>query len=155
MRIQTIDSIDWSNGGAAPSVTPMLAPHTVPALAITLCSLLLGLGHAWACAGSASPAAPTNPYAAGLLTTDERFSIEGEVLEELDAGAYRYYRVRTVGGSAWVVGLDATSPRGARRVRALVFARQHDFHSPRLARRFASLAFGVVRDAPLPQGVSR
>jgi hypothetical protein len=75
----------------------------------------------------------------------ERFTERGEVLERLNAGSYRYLRLRTEAGpEVWVATLAATAPT-ADRIEVVVFARARDFKSARLGRSFSELWFGAAR----------
>ncbi len=76
-----------------------------------------------------------------------QFTERGDVLERLDAGSYRYLRLKTGGREVWVATLAATAPT-ADQLEVVVFARAHDFHSARLHRSFSELWFAAARAAP-------
>lgn len=77
------------------------------------------------------------------------FTEQGLVLERLDAGSYRYLRLRTNAGfEVWVATLAATAPT-ADLVDVVVFARAHDFKSARLRRTFSELWFAAARATPV------
>lgn len=90
-----------------------------------------------------------SPFASAALPIDQRFVVQGELIERLDAGSYAYFRVRDDhGADHWVVSLSlASPPETSARVRADVLGRAEEFESPRLSRRFDVLLFAIVRAA--------
>jgi hypothetical protein len=117
------------------------------ALALAAAVLLLA---AVALGARAPRAGARNPLASSIaLPAGERFEVEGDVVERLEAGPYVYLDVRDgAGGRHWVASLAATVPAGAGRVRVTVLGRAAGFHSRRLARRFELLLFAVVQSNP-------
>ena len=125
----------------------MHPPLTLPALALVLATMGLATAHVVALAHDTAP--PPHPFARAQLAREDRFVLEGDVVERLDAGNYRYLRVRTEDGDRWVVSLALTTP-DAPRVRVTALGRAVDFRSERLSRRFDELLFAVVRSASQP-----
>lgn len=77
----------------------------------------------------------------------DRSPVEGEVLEALAAGPYRYIFVRTEAGDAWFVGLDKGTSAG-QHVSLTPVGLARGFESRRLGRRFEALTFAVVTLRP-------
>jgi hypothetical protein len=89
-----------------------------------------------------------NPHANGLPKSVSTPSVDGVVLERLDAGIYTYLRIKTASGETW-----AAVPKGEAAVGAQVRIRNPQpmdgFQSPSLKRTFERIIFGTL-DAPTP-----
>ena len=72
---------------------------------------------------------------------DEQFA--GVIIERVEAGSYRYLRVRDDAGlERWVATLGSSATSG--RVSVHAWARAEGFESKRTGRTFSSLSFGSV-----------
>jgi hypothetical protein len=100
-------------------------------LVAILVATLLALPGVLAAEGAAPPAA---------------LSVQGEVLEVLDGGAFTYLRLHTASGEAWVVVRRASVVKGAQVTVEDPELLQH-FESKALQRRFDAVVFGTLKGA--------
>lgn len=100
----------------------------------------------------AAPATPVNkdgvpnPHANGLPKSVSTPSVDGVVLERLDAGVYTYLRLKTATGETWAAVPKAEVAKGAQ-VRIRNPQPMDGFQSPSLKRTFERIIFGTL-DAP-------
>ncbi len=100
---------------------------------------------------SPAPSAPTpgpapameNPHAKGLPKTLSTPTLEGSVLERLEAGVYTYLRLKTATGETWAAVPRAEVPNGMT-VRIKNPQPMDGFTSPTLKRSFERIVFGTL-----------
>jgi hypothetical protein len=90
----------------------------------------------------------------GAASEDAPQAISGTVKQELAAGGYTYFSIRTADGSdRWVVVADRHH-RGARQLSVDGCRSRRDFTSRRLGRQFAVLDFCSIAKTRTPGGAS-
>ena len=90
-----------------------------------------------------APMPMENPHAAGLPKTVSTPSLDGTVLERIDAGVYTYVRLQTKNGETWAAVTRAELPVGMQ-VRIKNPQSMDGFQSPTLKRTFEKIVFGSL-----------
>ncbi len=103
-----------------------------------------------ACAPSYSSPEHISEGASNPLTqiTQRKSKYRGRIVERIDAGPYRYLRIRSNAQERWVATMGRTPQAGDVLVREL--GRSERFESKRLSRIFSPLSFGFVSALETP-----
>lgn len=110
----------------------------------TWASLIFGTVAGAPAAAPVAMAPGTNPHEQGLpKTTPPTPTLEGKVLETLNAGTYTYLRLETKHGETWAATPTNTVSKGAT-VRVKNPQPMDGFRSPSLNRTFERIVFGTL-----------